>query len=346
MRLYRLTVLLTLFPWAVVLAESNQERQAREELERQLKAMVGTPPTKIRVEFVGLDQPNYDLVEATFNLDGRSLPVSNLKKLNSEGAHLIFHGDVQPGEHRLDAKFEFRNTASPVVAAEGGFKWKPGSEVSFRAERGIEVQIKVTPELNMSGDIKNRIKVKSPATVKMLAKLDDGTMPEPIERPKLVFAEAVDAGVAVAKGETANDKAAAAKQAADIEKKRLAGEARAARLAASAEKKRAVEDAKGARVAAAEEKKRVASEPVAAKDSTVAIEPPAVAVEPPVEVFDAGVAVVEIDAGPTLIALNPPAVQPSVADPVEDDAGLPLPVLLGIGVALMGVILFVISRRR
>lgn len=372
MRLSRLTVLLALLPAALAFAETDQERQAREDFDKQLKAMVGTPPMKIRIEFVGLDQPNYELTEASFKLDGRNLPITNLKKLNSEGDHLIFHGDVQPGEHRLESKFEFLNKTSQVVSSEGGFKWKPGSEVSFRTESGIQVQIKVTPELNMSGDIKNRIMVKSPATVKMLAKLDDGSMPPMPDRPNLAIAEVdagvADAGVVVVKGETAAQKAAAlaeakkkareeaaaAKKAAAEEKKRLADEAKAARLAAAADKKRAAEDAKAAKLAAAEEKKRAAAEALAAKNNKVAANDTTKTTDPvvpaPAEV-DAGapeVAVAEVDAGPVVVAVAPvpTPVKPVEAAPVEEEGGLPLPVWIAIGVAVLGLLLFLAARRK
>src|SRR5688500_12423721 len=106
-RLANLTLLLALLPLSAAFAETDQQKQAREDLEKQLKTMVGTPPTKIRVEFVGLDQPNYELNEAAFKLDGRTLPVTDLKKLNSDGNHLIFHGDVLPGTHKLEVMLEF-----------------------------------------------------------------------------------------------------------------------------------------------------------------------------------------------------------------------------------------------
>ena len=367
MRLSRVALLLVCLPVAVALAETDTERQAREDLEKQLKTMVGTPPTKIRIEFVGLDQPNYGLIEAGFKLDGSYLPVADLQKLNGQGDHLVFYGDVQPGEHRLESKFEFRNMTSQVVSAEGGFKWKPGSEITFRAERGIEVLIKVTPELNLSGDIKNRIKVTSPATVKMLAKLDDGTMPEPPARPKLAFGEsdagnAADGGVLVTKGQKAaalaeakkkaREDALAAKKAAAEEKKRVADEAKATRLAAAEEKKRAADTAKADRLAAAEEKKQAAADARAGKTHVVATQtaaPLEPGVNKPPEV-DAGstevAAVVEVDAGPPAVAVALPPPEPVAAKPAEGETGIPMPWLVGIGAAVLGLLLLVAARRK
>jgi hypothetical protein len=199
----RVFLLLVFLPSAVVFAESERERRAREDLEQQLKAIVGTPPTKIRIEFVGFDNPPYELIDARFKLDGRTLPVPDLKKLSTRGEHLVFHGDVEPGEHRLESKLEFQNN-SPTLLTGGGYKWKPGSDISFRTESGIEVRIKVTPQVNAGGDLKERVTVKSPASIAMLAKLDDGKMPEParaappaepVKLEPVAPPEPVDAGV-------------------------------------------------------------------------------------------------------------------------------------------------------
>ncbi len=357
LRLTRLTLLvLALAPMAIAHAETDQERQAREDLERQLKSMVGTPPTKIRIDFVGLDQPNYELLEASFELDGTRLPVGDLKKLNSDGEHLVFHGDVKPGDHRLETRLHFQNTTSQVVSEEGGYKWKKGSTVSFKAEAGIEVQVKVTPELDLKADLKNRIKVTSPASVKMLAKLDDGTMPDPMVRPKLVVEEVVDAGVEVIKGETAAEKAAKLAEA----KKKEKEDAAAAKAAAAGEKKRLAEEAKAARLAAAEEKKRLAAEAAQAKkDAALAAKngkagTPVAQVDAAPAVVDAG-AVAEVidagqpevvDAGRVAVAVAPPvAKKPEPAAPPPEE-GLPLPVMILIGVAVLGVILFLVARRK
>ena len=357
LRLSRLTLLVVaLVPTAAAFAETDQERQAREDLERQLKSMVGTPPTKIRIDFVGLDQPNYELLEASFELDGTRLPVGDLKTLSSEGDHLIFHGDVKPGDHRLETQLHYQNTTSQVVSEEGGYKWKPGSTVRFRTESGIEVAVKVTPELDRKADLKNRIKVTSPATVKMLAKLDDGTMPDPMQHPKIAM---VDAGVEVVKGETAAEKAAklaeakkkeredaaAAKKAAAEEKKRLAGEAKAARLAAAEEKKRAAADA------AAAKKQAAADAAQAKRDNAVAsAKTPQVAVaEKRAEIVDAGapaeVLAEVIDAGPVAVAVVAPPLKPVAPVKPAEESGLPMPVLILIGVAVLGLVLFIIARR-
>lgn len=177
-------------------AETPAERAARIELERQLQAEVEVPPTKVRIDLVGLDEPNYELVEAVIELDGAPITVSPLKDFQSEGDHLVLHTDIKPGEHRLESRLQFHNGTSQVFSEEGGFTWKPGSVVKFRAEAGIEVQLKVTPILDRAAEIKNRIKIRTESAVKMLAKLDDGTMPEPLKRvePESKVAAVVDAG--------------------------------------------------------------------------------------------------------------------------------------------------------
>ena len=77
----RTVVALLLLLAANAVAEDAQAKAAREELERQLGQMVGKQPTKVRVDFVALDDPNYKIEEATFELDGRSLGGPSLSEL-------------------------------------------------------------------------------------------------------------------------------------------------------------------------------------------------------------------------------------------------------------------------
>ncbi|MBX7100107.1 MAG: hypothetical protein K1X89_20500 [Myxococcaceae bacterium] len=358
---------------ATAFAQNDREAQVREELEQQLKALVGTPPTKIMVEFVGLDQPIYKLLEASFVLDGQKLPVSDLAKLDSEGAHLVFHGDVKPGQHQLVTELHYENQASQVVSSEGGFKWKLASTVSFANQAGLEVQVKVTPALDLSAtDVKGKLKLASPTSVRMLAKLDDGSMPPP--PPKPVVAPP-DAGVAVAAAEKPKTKAELAAEAAAA-KKQAREEALAAQKAALEEKKRAAAEAAEARrlkIAAAAESKRMAQEDAArkaqeAKAARLAAQgklpPPPVdlplktpepppaekPVEPPVAaVVDAGppepVAVpAEVDAGaPVVAAAEPPA--PVAPAPAPSETSPWLCVGIGGVIAVLALAWFISQRR-
>ncbi|MBK7859492.1 MAG: hypothetical protein IPJ65_12885 [Archangiaceae bacterium] len=377
---------------AVGLAFSALAQTAQDELERQLKEMVGKPPTKLKVEFEGLDQPNYKLVELSFDLDGSALPVSNLEQLNGEGKHLIFHGDIKPGRHTLESTAVLTDVSGALFSYEAGFKWKVKNTRSFELQPGLEVEVVLSPELTPGEkDPKKKFALKSTAVPKMLAKLEDGTMPDS-PKPNLPppLKEEVDAGQpAVAeltpaqKAKNAADEAKRKKQEAADEAKRKKDEAAAARAAAAEEKKRkreealaakktAAEDAKrqkaeaaAAKKAAADEAKRQKAEAAAAKTGTApseavaAKEPGAAKAAPetpqPSEVVAApptsDVAAATADAGaPAVAAAEPPkpaAPTPqSPEKPAEASSGLPLPVLIGVGVALLGVIIFFATRKK
>jgi hypothetical protein len=179
--------------WALVLvaglvagaarAEDENARKAREELERELNRMVAAPPTKVRVDFEALDEPNYALEDAQFELDGKPLRAPTHDELTREGTHLVWNGDVTPGKHTVHAHVVYANNTSPLITEEGGHKWKVTGDVSFDVHAGIEVQVRVVPLRDATQvDVARRFKLSLPAKPVMLATLDDGSMPEPAAR--------------------------------------------------------------------------------------------------------------------------------------------------------------------
>ncbi len=369
---------------ALTLGCAAWAQSAQDELERQLKEMVGKPPTKLLLEYEGLDQPNYKLVEVTFDLDGSSLPVPSLDKLNGEGKHLIFHGDIKPGKHTLETTVVLTDVAGALFSYEAGYKWKVRNTRSFEQQPGLEVQVVITPDLSPGEkDPKKKFALKSTATPKMLAKLEDGTMPE-VPKPNLGKAEEVpDAGTVVAAAEPSaaekakilkaqqaeearakkqaaieeakrkKEEAAAAKAAAAEEKKRKREEALAAAKSAKEEKARQKAEALAAAKAAADEKKRHKEEALAAAKSPKPLVEPTPAPEPaPAERTPPPQPepVAEVDAGAPVVAKaeapKAPEPQKPAEVPAETGGGLPLPIILGVGVALLGLILFIVMRKR
>lgn len=242
---------------AVAFAEDAKAKAAREELEKQLTQMMGKVPTRVRVDFVGLDDPNYKLEEASFELDGRSLGSPPLSQLMDEGPHLVWEGDAAAGKHVVRVRLVFANGTSVLLSDEGGYKWKVGGEVSFDLHAGIEVRVAVTPKRDSDQkDVAKRFRLSLPAQPVMLAKLDDGKMPDAPPKP-IIAPEVVDAGVvAVAALSPADEKKKAAEAAAEA--KRLAAEEKKAKAAVLAEEKKA-------KAAAALEAKKLAAEEKKAK---------------------------------------------------------------------------------
>lgn len=270
-KLLPLALLVVLLP-GLALAEDPKAKAAREELERQLNQMVGKQPTRVRIDMIGLDDPNYRLEEASFELDGRALRSPSVTELGDEGSHLVWEGDAPPGKHVVKVRLVFANGASVLLSDEGGYKWTLSNERSFELHSGIEVRVAVTPKRDSAQrDIAKRFGLTLPATPVMIAQLDDGKMPE--AAPKPVLAEAPDAGpsaeqlaaLAAADKQKAADAAAELKKLAEEEKKAKAEAAAELKRAAAEEKKRKAEEAADAKRAASEEKKRKAAEAAEAK---------------------------------------------------------------------------------
>ena len=358
---------------ATAVAEDAQAKAAREELERQLGQMVGKQPTKVRVDFVALDDPNYRIEAATFELDGRSLGGPSLSELSTDGTHLVWNGDVSPGKHTVKVLLVISNGASVVLSDEGGYKWSLRGERSADVNSGIEVRVQISARRDgTQRDVAKRFKLATTAQPVMIAQLDDGKMPEAMAKPVIAIA-LVDAGVAGPTPEqvAAEEKKKAAEAAAEakkqkaaeaLEAKRLAAEAKqqkaaeaaeAKRLAAEAKKEKALAVAEAKRLAAeekqravqelAEEKKRLAQAALDAKNPPAVVDAGiAIAVAEP---LDAG-AVEPVDAGaPVAVALavvdaGSPA--PIAATPSEG----PPWVIIGIAGGLAALVFLVIVARR
>ena len=191
---WRIIAAVSLVVGSVAFGEDAVQRKAREELERELKQMVGTPPTRVRVDFVSPDEPNYKLEEASFEVDGNPVPPQSPEALAAEGTHPVFSGEVTPGKHKVSAKLVFANKTSAVLSDEGGYKWKIGGDATFEVTPGLEVQVQIVPARDSKQkDIGKRFTLRMPAAPVMVAKLDDGKMPEPMaksaEVPKILAAE-------------------------------------------------------------------------------------------------------------------------------------------------------------
>lgn len=259
---------------ATALGEDPKAKAAREELERQLNQMVGKQPTRVRIEFLGLDEPNYVIEDASFELDGKLLTAPLPSKLSEEGTHPVWNGDVTPGKHSVKVVLVLANRTSAVLSDEGGYKWTLRGERSADVHAGIEVHVEVTARRDgTQTNVGKRFSLATSAKPVMIAQLDDGSIPEAPKKPVIA---AVDAGAPAPTAEQLAEqkkKEADAKAAEAAEAKRLAEEEKKAKAAAAAEaKKLAAEEKKAkaaaalaAKKAAAEEKKRTAAEAAAEK---------------------------------------------------------------------------------
>jgi hypothetical protein len=370
-------VLTVLVLSSTTFAEDEAQRRAREELEKQLTQMVGTAPSRIRVEFQPLDDPNFQVEELELSVDGKALKAPTSAAISSwtqEGPMPVGVLDVTPGRHKVSAKVTYHNTASAMVSDEGDHRWKVVGDVGFEVNIGIEVKVMVTATRDAKQpDVAKRIKLNFPSQPSMISKLDDGTMPEPSKlKPaplvqNVVSAKQLSANAAAEDRKRRDEQAKLTKTAAVEERKRKLDEAKLAKAAAAEERKRKREEARLAKVEAAEEKKRKAAqaklalvqatdgtkrqneeESLAPLKSDVPVEPGAV---------DAGAVMTQIpevvDGGSAIAALEerPPerldagvAVVAKVEPPAEEEGGPWMLVGGGSLLMVLGALVYLVRR--
>ncbi len=355
------TVLVVLALPSTAFAEDDAQRRAREELEKQLAQMVGTAPSRVRIEFQPIDDPNFRVEAFELSVDGKTIRSPTPAAISAwiqEGAMPLGVVDVTPGRHKVNARVAYHNTASVMVSEEGDFRWKVAGDVGFDVTAGLEVKVIITAVRDpKQTDMNKRIKLTFPSQPSMISKLDDGTMPEPSKlQPAPIDAGPTKAQLAVATKAAEADVAAEAKRRAAeekerkadeaAEKQRLAEEAKLAKAAAAEQKKRTLEEAKPqatqeaklAKAQAAEEKKRKAEELAEALKPAVPVEP-VVAEVPSVEAGAAGIVEVKPaesgDAGVPAVAKAPV--------PVEE--GPPWMLIGGgVGIALLAIVVVLVQR--
>jgi outer membrane protein OmpA-like peptidoglycan-associated protein len=157
--------------------------QVRAELDRQLREMVDTTPPEVKLLFVGLDPSVYKLVEVHFTLDGQPVDVPSVEELARPGTHVLASRQVADGPHTLVSNIVYMDASWSLFSQTSGFLWNMTSTLNFQAQRGLRVNVKaaslVVPEAK---DARLKVKLIHDVTAEMTAKLDDGTMPEPISK--------------------------------------------------------------------------------------------------------------------------------------------------------------------
>lgn len=313
--------LLLVVATAAAAGESENTRKARQELEQELNALVKIPAPLVTISYQGIDERPYELTDAEFVLDGKTLPKPALAPLNSFAPTQLWKGEVSHGDHVLVATVSYTDTANMMFSETAGYTWKVTSRLTFTAQRGLETRVVLSPERDGSAEErKDQFKLHAKAAPVMLAQVDDGKVPPPAVKTPEVKA-AVDAGQPEAK--------LAAKEP-EV-------------LPAKGDETLAVKDA-------------LVKEPVAKKEPNVApalrerlqksdVQPAEFITTPPplvdAEEQDAGaVELAQVDAGTPELARAEPK------NATSSTESSPLPFILG-GFALVAVVaLIVVARRR
>lgn len=179
---------------AIARAESADEKRVRDELDRQLRQEVRVPPASLEIRFEGIDSDRYELLESSFGLDGK--PVASPLKTGKLGQkrQIIFFGIVSPGQHVFEASLTFREVSGPasLFSYVSGYKFKVPYRVTLEAQKGLVLKMKtgITVDDGES-DLKKRLTFVSVIEPYMVAKVDDGKLPEPVDAGTPVASAAV-----------------------------------------------------------------------------------------------------------------------------------------------------------
>lgn len=162
---------------------SSVEQRAREDLDRQLQAMVKTPPPEVVISFEGLPGAGtargYKLVEADFSLNGQPLAVPGPDKLNAPGLHRLAVMKVEEGSFTLVSRVTYANEAWNLFSEESGFLWKLTASVTFQVQNGLRVKVKVMPGINPTApDPRLKLKLSHDVSAEMTAQLADVAIPD------------------------------------------------------------------------------------------------------------------------------------------------------------------------
>lgn len=158
-------------------AEDARTGRARQEIEKQLKEMVKPSPASVEIVFDGIDSTRYQLLEASFDLDGESL-TKKVPTGKAAGSTVLFTGDLPPGSHTVTARLVYEQAAAAGMFSYGsGTKFKVPGKFIFTAQRGLFVRVHTRVEVDDGAELQKRLQLAGNVDVDLRAKLEDGTLP-------------------------------------------------------------------------------------------------------------------------------------------------------------------------
>ncbi|WP_254043538.1 OmpA family protein [Myxococcus guangdongensis] len=171
---------------------STVEQRAREDLDRQLQALVKTPPPEIVITYEGLPGAGsaraYKLLEVDFILNGQPLAVPGLDVLSGPGIHRLAALKVDEGSYTLVSRVTYTNNDTwNLFSEESGFLWKMTASVTFQAQKGLRMKVRVLPGINPTApDPRLKLKLGHDVSAEMTAQLADASLAEDAGTPAVV----------------------------------------------------------------------------------------------------------------------------------------------------------------
>ena len=157
------------------------------EVERALRESVHMPPASIELRFDGIDSTRFELLDSHFEVDGvaveRGLAVGGV----STQSQILFFAVVTPGEHLVTASLTFKEArGASLFQYVEGYRFKLPGRFHLTAQRGLVLGLRLKVHADaLATDLRRRLTLEARLEPKMVAQLDDGTMPAPLMPPPL-----------------------------------------------------------------------------------------------------------------------------------------------------------------
>lgn len=160
--------------------QTEAEAKARAELELQLKRMTRMPPPSLEIRFEGIDSSRYELVEATFALDGAPLKTQPPRGIGERRASLLLFDIVSPGEHVVTATLVYKEVTPDGFFSYGGYKFTLPGRFTLTAQNGLVMVLRAWVEVNDgASDPRQRLELVASAEPRMVARMADDSGPAP-----------------------------------------------------------------------------------------------------------------------------------------------------------------------
>jgi len=175
-----LLALLLLMAAAPAFAGPEDEAKARAELELQLRRLTRMPPPSLEIRFDGIDSSRYELLDATFALDGAPLKQQPPRGVGERKASLLFFDIVSPGEHVVTATLAYKEVTPDGFFSYSGYKFTLPGRFTLTAQNGLVMVLRAWVEVNDgAADLRQRLELVASAEPMMVAKMADDSSPTP-----------------------------------------------------------------------------------------------------------------------------------------------------------------------
>jgi hypothetical protein len=159
--------------------EDLSVERTRREVDRLLLKGTSVAPATVELRFDTEASSQYELLQASFALDGRPLETSfPLGPLTSQ-SRILFFGIVEPGPHVFTAELLFRIARAGLFSYVEGYKLKVPGRVTLNAQRGLVLGLRAGVAMHDVSNLSKRLEFVAKSDLKMVTHSEDLATTEP-----------------------------------------------------------------------------------------------------------------------------------------------------------------------